>query len=371
MRHAVSLLDMRACPSQNKTTAAVARQQIAVPRLRVIVLVLASLSLAGCGGDAAEARFDDYKTRLGRALQQEVTEPQLQPPARRPRKRDLQLEQRESRINILDFLRLYECSLGEVIGQRNSILGKVAPASQRLFNDLAFLQEAPLCIEQLRDNERDALADKLTEAVAIKRDELPKAIGNATLGSDEFASFWSVPTALGDFPSGSSSELIGELHYLSAEVKRWLSGDYRHDPARFENALGAVRHGQAGSLLSAATLTQSQLQSASAMADARLARRPLCFNGKATEQGRILRNVVEKFFVGDVQRWLARVNELRYDLLAPYRELETLLGDARSGTYIEWQQRRDEQLDWLSSAPRAHVQSVRPLLASCGLAPGD
>ena len=338
-------------------------------RLLTAMLCLATL-LAGCSGDLALERFDNYQTRLGRALQQDLFEPSPETPARIPRKRDLMLQQSGSRINILDFLRLFDCSLGEVIGERNSVLGKVAPASQRLFLDLAFLQEAPACIMQLRAKKSDSLAEKLTEAVAEKRRHLPKAIINATLAGDEFAAFWSVPASLGDYPQGSQTALISELQYVGNEVRRWLDGDYQHDPARFENALGVIRHGQGGYLLSSATLTHSHLTAASRMAEARHVRRPLCFDGKTNLHGNILSNVVRKFFVGDVQVWLATVNAARYDLLTPIRALEALLNEANSATYRDWQKRRDAQLDWLSSVPREHVKAVRPLLASCGLAPG-
>ena len=291
-------------------------------------------------------------------------------PVRRPRKREMLLEQDSSQISVLDFLRLYGCALGEVIGERNSILGKVAPASQRLFNDLAFLQLAPACIAQLQTRQNNALADKLSEAITIKRQGLPKAIANATLASDEFSGLWRVPVALEDFPVNGGSSTIAELHYVESQVARWLSGDFTHDPARFENALGKLRYGEAGSLVAAAVLTQSQLESANQMVLKRREGRPLCFNKKPSNQGRILRRVVDKFFAGEIQIWLSRVNALHYDLLAPYKALEKHLDEAQSPAYRQWSEQRDLQLAWLSSATRQHVEAILPILESCDLAPG-
>lgn len=335
-------------------------------------MILCVTVLCGCNGDAAQYRFDDYRTRLARSLKLEAEkEPEPIAPVRRPRKRDMLLEQVSSTISILDFLRLYGCAIGEVIGERNSILGKVAPASQRLFNDLAFLQHAPACIEQLQARENEALADKLTEAIRIKREGLSRSIANATLASIEFTGLWRVPVALDDFPVNGGSLTITELHYVEAEVARWLSGDFRHDPARFENALGKLRHGEAGSLIAAAVLTRSQLESANRMALLRRQGRPLCFKGKPSSQGRILRRVVDKFFVGEIQVWLSRVNALHYDLLEPYLALEQHLDDAQSPAYRQWRDQRDKQLTWLSSAPRQHVETILPILESCDLAPGS
>ena len=335
-------------------------------------LILCVAVLCGCTGDAAQHRFDDYRTRLARSLKLDA-EKAVEPiaPARRPRKRDMLLEQGRSQISVLDFLRLYDCALGEVIGERNSILGKVAPASQLLFNDLAFLQHAPVCIAQLQGKKNDTLADKLTEAVNIKREGLAKSIANATLASDEFSGLWRVPVALDRFPVNGGSLVIVELHYVESQVALWMSGDFSHDPARFENALGKLRYGDAGSLIAAAVLTQSQLESANQTALSRREGRPLCFNEKPSNQGRILRRVVDKFFAGEIQAWLSRVNALRYDLLAPYQALETHLNEAQSPAYRQWREQRDMQLAWLSSAPRQHVETILPILESCGLAPGS
>lgn len=340
--------------------------------VRMILLSLCVAVLSGCNPDAAQFRYDDYRTRLARALKLDAVPAVTDvSPARRPAKRDMVLEQRQTTISIVDFLRLYDCALGEVIGERNSILGKVAPASQRLFNDLAFLQLAPDCIAQLRGKKNDALADKLTEAVDIKRNGLTRSIANATLASDEFSGLWRVPLVLAEFPVNGGSETIAELHYVESQVGRWLSGDYRHDPSRFENALGKLRYGRAGHLIAAAILTRAQLESANRMVASRRQGRPLCFNGKPSTQGRILRRVVDQFLAVDIQVWLSRVNAQRYDLLAPYLALEEHLKDAQSPAYRQWRDLRNTQLAWLSSASRHHVETLLPVLESCGLAPGS
>lgn len=350
------------------------REQIPLPGrcgIWKLSLVLCVAVLCGCSGDAAQYRFDDYRTRLARSLKLDADKAvESVAPVRRPRKREMQLEQGSSQISVLDFLRLTGCEVGEVIGERNSILGKVAPASQRLFNDLAFLQHAPACIEQLQARQNITLSDKLTEAVTFKREGLTRSIANATLGSDEFSGLWHVPDALEEFPVSGGSSTIAELHYVESQVALWLSGDFRHDPARFETALGKLRHGEAGSLIAAAVLTRSQLESANKLVMLRLEGRPLCFNRKPSNQGRILRTVVDKYFVGEIQAWLSRVNALKYDLLAPYQALEAQLEDAQSPAYRQWRQQRDRQLEWLSAAPRQHVKAILPILESCDLAPG-
>lgn len=339
--------------------------------IRLCVLTLCVLLTSACGGDAAEHRFEDYHQRLARSLKLDTVErEETAEPARRPRKRELMLEQAEVKISMIEFLRLYDCAVHEVIGERNSVLGKVAPASQRLFGDLAFLQLAPDCVEHLRAASHQYLANTLEEAIAAKRANLPIAIANATLASEEFAGLWQLPMSLGEFPADGGRALIDELAYIESQVARWLAGDPEHDPVRFEKALGAIRHGQAGALLMAAALTRSRLDAANQLIQLRRQARPLCFNGKPSNQGRILHRVITEFFIGEIQVWLARVNALRYDLMRPFLALETQLHSVQTAAYRDWRSRRDSQLDWLSSASRDHVAAVRPILVSCGLAPG-
>ena len=75
---------------------------------------------------------------------------------------------------------------------------------------------------------------------------------------------------------------------MEYQVALWLSGDFSHDPVRFENVLGKLRYGEAGSLLAAAVLTQSELESANQMVVSRREGRLFCFNETPSNQGRIL-----------------------------------------------------------------------------------
>ncbi|HBR96000.1 MAG TPA: hypothetical protein DD979_01310, partial [Gammaproteobacteria bacterium] len=82
-----------------------------------------------------------------------------------------------------------------------------------------------------------------------------------------------------------------------------------------------IRHGRAGYLLRAGTLLDAQLAAATQLAQDRLARRPLCFKGQASRQGKILLTVVQSFFVWQVQPWAADVSRIHYQALAAHRQL--------------------------------------------------
>lgn len=288
---------------------------------------------------------------------------------RRPRKRDLLLEADASRISLLEFMRLYDCKLGEVIGERNSVLGKVAPPSQRLFNTLDFLLHAPACIATLRDKQDHALAGKLTAAMAAKREDLAIVISNATLASEEFSDLWHVPGTVGSFPDDPTTLPTAELRYIESEVARWLSGDPTHDRWRFEEALGTLRHGEAGLLIAAATLTRSRLEAANRMLRGHEARRPSCTSSEGSAWRRGTRRLFGASFMQEIRPWIDRVTTLGEAFLAPHRALEAHLDAAQSPAYRHWREQRDTQLAWLSSAPRRHVGHMQAVLAACDPTP--
>ncbi|MEM7376364.1 MAG: DUF3080 family protein [Pseudomonadota bacterium] len=325
--------------------------------------------LLGCSGDPSVARFENYRERLARSVKLAPVDAIPIEPRTRPPRRSLALEATEQSIGLLSFLKLYDCALWQTVGERNSALGKVATASQRLFTELDFLRLAPDCIASLKGRGEDALAAQLSTALEIKRHELPIRIWQATLGSEEFEQLWHIPLELGAYDADADLALETPLATLGSWVARWLDGDHRYDSEAFELALGAVRHGNAGYWLRAAALTESQLRAASDTVERRLAGRPLCFDGKANQQARIFLNVVQGYFVGDVQVWAASINRVLYRVVPAHARLEHALETVQPSVYQDWAEARDTQLNALSGASRDHVATLQPLLQRCGLLP--
>jgi hypothetical protein len=136
------------------------------------------------------------------------------------------------------------------IGKRNSSLGRYAKPSQRLLLELEYLRLAPQCIALLRDRQR-ALADVLKAAWHERQAQLPAMVFNATLGSEEYRSFWLAPRAPGDYPVVSLAVAVSALQRINRHVCRWLSGDYQAQNRDFEVLLSQVAGGEAGALLQA------------------------------------------------------------------------------------------------------------------------
>ena len=213
-----------------------------------LLAALASGALVGCTGDWP-----------GHALQglAEVISPApsgvtaaagaaLAPP------QALRLELAGDGLGGLDFLALSGCELQATHGRRSSSLGSRARDSQKLLLDLEFLRLAPACIDLQRERGNRALADTLQQAWGLKRRQLPAAIYNATLGSDEYREFWERPAhALPAEPTGAAGGAIASLAAINNQVRHWLAGDFRADNREFEILLWEVAAGEGGAPLQA------------------------------------------------------------------------------------------------------------------------
>lgn len=339
-----------------------------VIRTRItLCLLLLALLLAGCGGP--QPPVDNYLTRLGRSLDRDI-EPAAERLAPLPRARDLQIDLLPGSIDLLDLFALRGCELNITIGKSNSSLGKVAADSQRLLLELEFLALAPACIQSLDTREDEELVTTLKAAVASKREQLPARIWNATLGGPEFRSFWKRPNRLADYPSATGSQVTTALARLAELSRLWMEGNFLAGLDELEDLLGDIRRGDGGELLASLDLQRSGLAAARPALDERLDPNPICFGKTPSPEGRIVDNVVRKYFIGEVQPWSVQVARRRADLMPPVLALEAQLSSITPAAYQSWVLERDLLLESAVAAPREHARSLAALLETCGLRPG-
>lgn len=321
--------------------------------------------LPGCQPAGPEAALELYLQRLAGALEMEVPPTHPTPIAPPPRPGELQVVLSSTKIDTLDFLALSGCELQVNIGRRNSSLGRAAAPSQKLLLDLEFLRLAPECIAYQRQQGRIALAATLEEAWQMKEEQLPAAIFNATLAGTEYRQFWRDNIPPGEYPAVTGSQVVTALNGINALVRRWLDGDYRADNLEFEILLGEVATGDGGSLLSALVSQATALKAADDMLHRAQADGPLCGPGYRSRAADILPNVVRKFLAGGIQPHSAALEQRRYALIPPVRELEALLRDTLSPQFRHWRKQRDNLLEQAASAPRRHVTIISAALAPC------
>ena len=324
--------------------------------------------LAGCGGDAADQRFDEYQLRMSRVLEVEPPLPQELAVPSYPQARALQRPVARASIGMLDLLALGDCELHTLVAERNSSLGKLAGASTRLIYELDFLRLAPKCIEVLA-NEEAELREQLRAVVNAKREQLPRTIWEAFLGSAEYRSFWRRPIALADYPQAQAYAADDALVVLFDAAKRWLGGDYNAASSEIEAQLQALLSGDGGYLLLSLTKQAQGLEVVNTMIAERLSGQALCV-GQQSLKATALNNVVGRFFIDDIQAWSADVQSRLYTLLPRVQALELLLAAGEVEAFRDWRQQRDLQLEDMSQAPKEHVETLYPLMKQCQVLPG-
>lgn len=340
-------------------------QRISKRGMKALVLAGLLIPLFACTGGGQTAELADYLQRLSRPLGIEAKQVEVPLTPMPPRAESLRISLQGSKLDGLDFLRLRGCSLQQAIAKRNSSLGRVAPPSQRLLMELAFLREAPACIDTLLTDGRKELAGIISESITLKRSQLPALIFNATLGNREYRDFWRTQQAPEDYPAQTNSLVITALEQISADAKRWLAGDYQADETGFELALADIAQGDGGELLDALSRQAAYLNAANALIDRRITSSPLCTDNSQAKAAPILRTVVGKFFVERIQVRAAELNQRYYQLTKPITQLESLLSGVLTVDYQSWQEDRQVKLRAGSIAPRRHVDHLQQLLGTC------
>ena len=323
------------------------------------------LLLAACSApDTGPAYLQNYIERLGTAAG-EVVPPygSLIAPPRVSDAGITLIPIDNSSINVLDFLSLAPCELQVNIGRRNSLLGRHASPSQQLLLDLEFLALAPACIKTMNGAGDTVLASSLEAISERKQIELAPRIFNALFTDVEWRDFWRLPTALQGYPDSVGGDLLDSLRWVDRQVQAWLSGEQTADTHELERHLAVLRTGDGGYLLLAAAVQARELERATAVLRQR--ERPLCPGGGATEAAKIVERVVLKYFIGDVQPWLAQLNQREHEVMTLIRSIETQLGDTLTPPYLAWQESRDALLSSLRDTPLTHVAAIKTALSGC------
>jgi len=341
---------------------------------KVWSLLLILLLLSGCLGDPTPEGFEDYVLRLSRSLDQSLAKAKRSTVELAAMPAPAELREptavRES-IDLVDLIALNACELGQVVARRNSSLGKVSPPSQRLIYHLDFLRTAPNCISWLRDQGERELATALQAAWIGKRERLPQLIWQGLFTGQEFRAFWQRPHYLEGYPEGVGPELIAHITLLDRWVQQWLSGDYRVESRNLELLLAQIARGDGGRLIEALAVQSGALARANRLIDQRLARRPVCFAGKRSNEAEIFQNVVTRFWLGDLQRWSAAVNQRYFQLLPAIDALEQRLAPGEPAPYRHWRVARNDALAGWAAAPAGHIAAIKRIYAQCGLLPAS
>ncbi len=322
------------------------------------LLFMLVLTLVSCSEQKSMSAID-YSERLARVLEESMPKVVSRETIEFPRYRDLQVSFEEHSNDLLQFLALQDCELQIVIAERNSSLGRLATASQRLISEIRLLETGEVCLGTLAD---EKLSDELSRILAVKRLELIGRIWEATLAGPEFRSFWRNK----DISTDSSPDAVKALNLLRMDIGRWLSGDYKIESIIFEKRLQKIAAGNGGRLLSYWRELVETLPTATQILDSRIQRRPLCFPGMKTVDAESFYRVMKTAFISDLQRKTARLNRDTYDLLGEILVIEEMLSSEITPAYRSWQKDRRTLVADGRAAIKSHIEALAPFLEQCG-----
>lgn len=316
-------------------------------------------SLGGCSKPDSEATLTDYQQRLSRVLELETVKVQVVPVAVLPRPSELRQPLPDIRVNLRDAWASRECSLDQLIGERNSGLGRVYQPSKQLNYELRLLSRLQQCQQQ---NISPALQQQISHWQDEKQQSIAIALSNMLLADDTLRRQWqSVSQQLvtgegnGFVPTSSALNNLAELTRLisqqqwqqaaALDIEQSLGAIYQYDfLAKLQNSLR----------YSAAWFSQLNPQLLA------IAPASLCPRGQSTEQLSILTTVFRKFFIGKVQAHLAELSRF-------YNESWPIIAMLYQDTaiYPALQQRYQQPAEQLRLQLMQHVTWWQQLNTAC------
>lgn len=344
--------------------------------LRYTFLMALLPLLAGCDPFSAPASMmDEYVERTARVLELEPDLSQVPAAPRLPRRRERQLGVPALEIDMLDFLALYGCELQVVVGEKNSIMGRVMQPLNRLRYELRFIIAARDCLPEI---DRKDLARSVRDAIEGKLESLPVVVWNATWGVEEIESLMTlskgaVPVAA----TGATAAALGkDLERVNDAVRR-LNRELLELDLAF---IGRVHQQweveyRGGQAINSAVLLAARLEDATALIRQRIEGRPLCFGGKPNEQARIVRGMFFSVYVERVQPYLADIQRVRTELIEPLATLAGLQQEVMPEAFRSYYRQAlaesgDSVWGRLDQATGAHTKAWQQLLEQCGMRPG-
>ncbi len=331
---------------------------------RLMLLLMGALlaSLSGCSKPDSKATLNDYQQRLTRVLALDSVKVQVEPLATLPRPGELRQPLPDIRLDLADAWASRECGLDQLIGERNSSLGRVFQPSQQLHYELRLLAQLERCQQQELS---PALQQQLGDWLGQKQQAITLTLNNMLLTDDTLRSQWQgnkPPLVTGDSSGFVASS--GALHNLvnlttlisqqqwqqaaAVDIEQSLAALYQHD---FLSKL------QSSLRYSAAWFSQLNPQL--------LAITPasLCPNGRSTEQLKILTTVFSKFFIGEVQAHLAELSRYHNEVWPLLQQLYQ-----HSALYPALQQRFEQPATQLQQQLMLQVQWWQQLNQQCPVA---
>lgn len=349
-------------------------------RLRFLATAILALVLTGCDPFAApDSMMDEYVERTARVLGGDAVLSPVPTGVQLPPRRERVRATPSLDVSMLEFLGLYGCDLQYVVGERNSILGRVMHVTSVLDYELRFVRAAEECADQIS---RPELAKRIAEVAEIKREALPAVVWNAVWGSREIEEL--LTRSKGLLPVSPDRDVLATLEVGLRTMEHIVRSIEQGETDVNLLPLDAVyqqwlHRPLAGQLLRSAALVAVRLDDTSRLIEARLGDHPVC--ARPDQRPRAAENMRGMFmsvYVGEVQPYLADLQRTRQALIPPLLYLASRQGVAGVPPVMEAYTRvalRDDVAEsvWfqLDRSVARHARAWQELLQQCGMRPGQ
>ncbi len=243
-----------------------------------------------------------------------------------PRKRAVQVKLQETRIGFFDMFDYDGCGLSDLLAQRNSILGRVMPASERLLYEWRFFNEAGSCLAGIDSSNEPLAYQNLNEYKALKRENLLPAFWNATFAAEEFQRCFSLSDA-GETTSAEIAALSFSLLKLS-EISISLSNKNPGPPQTMDKYLVVIRRGGVmGALMADLEQTTHTLNALSDLLENTLDR------GVSPSDLERLSVLYEEVYSKDVDAEIELLSEKARRVLTPVNRMYAVMRDTSPDSF--------------------------------------
>ncbi|SBS27914.1 hypothetical protein MSP8887_00962 [Marinomonas spartinae] len=327
-----------------------------------MVIIITFLMLVGCDTRyKPEQVLSDYATSLSRSAYLDVSVPNPVMPKLYPSVQARTMVLTHFDVSLLDFLSLQHCNLGLLVGERNSVLGRVMLSSQRFLYEVKITRALETC-----PIENQSLAEKLAPIAQQKHKELPQAFINAVFNGDEAKSFFSFSN--GFVPMGytaanyqSLQSALGDILVIGQHVL-----ELPHiDSNAFEQDLKTMADSEYGGKLLYSVLQITRYLNAVSESIESL---PSSVCGPPVT---FLKQQFEHHYVKLIQPYMARLNASAYPVLSQLHQLAMVGAPLPTAlaNYLEQFSLQDKHSVWgrYQAASRRHAMAWSRLFQRCGV----
>lgn len=291
----------------------------ALQRMFRFATLSVALTLFGCAQQGDDL-LADYVKRVSRVLDADIpTATPVDLPVY-PQTRALRQSPPEVRIDVLDAWSLRGCEVFTLMGERNSILGRVADPLIRLDYERRLLSLLPECLETESDLD-DELVTELEGILDMKRDVFPQHLFNATLANPDYQSYWT-----GGSEGFAANDEVDFEGYRAAQqaMAGYVEQPLKVSQSQWLNSMERIAgYSMGGRSLTAMRWAIQALEQSEQMLRAAAADTRLCPMGRPLQELGFARNVMGNVFAREVQPWLVSVDQrflAGYDALTSMTE---------------------------------------------------